>query len=59
MAQMAQKGLELIVKHIEGGEKAFLEACVQEITTYGREGSSLKASSWKNVAERLKHNTIL
>ena len=35
-------------------ETTFFEACIQEITTYGREWSSLKANSWKNVAKRLK-----
>ncbi|XP_052625036.1 L10-interacting MYB domain-containing protein-like [Lactuca sativa] len=51
---MAQKRPRINWKQIEGVEKTFLEACIHEITTYGREGSSLKASSWKNVAERLK-----
>ncbi|XP_023738324.1 uncharacterized protein LOC111886317 [Lactuca sativa] len=51
---MAEKRPRINWKQIEGVEKTFLEACIHEITTYRREGSSLKASSWKNVAERLK-----
>lgn len=41
--------------------KSFLEACIHEVTTYGRFGSSLKATSWKAVADRLKteHNFIV
>ncbi|KAI7747016.1 hypothetical protein M8C21_012667 [Ambrosia artemisiifolia] len=34
--------------------KTFLEACIHELITNGREGSSLKQLSWKNVAEKLK-----
>ncbi|CAH9112901.1 unnamed protein product, partial [Cuscuta epithymum] len=38
--------------------KTFLETCIQEISINGREGSSLKALSWKKVTEVLKstHN---
>ncbi|KAI3808824.1 hypothetical protein L1987_24785 [Smallanthus sonchifolius] len=45
---------------LEGVEKTFLEACIHEITLNGREGSSLKQMSWKNVMEKLKteHNFI-
>ncbi|KAI3518126.1 hypothetical protein L1887_06534 [Cichorium endivia] len=45
----------------EGVEKTFLEACLHEVTANGREGSSLKSLSWKNVAEKLKneHNFIV
>ncbi|KAI3710032.1 hypothetical protein L2E82_39805 [Cichorium intybus] len=41
--------------------KTFLEACIHEVTTYGRLGGSLKATSWKAVADRLKteHNFIV
>ncbi|KAI3499561.1 hypothetical protein L1887_35364 [Cichorium endivia] len=41
--------------------KTFLEACIHEVTTYGRLGSSLKATSWKAVGDRLKteHNFIV
>ncbi|KAJ0587225.1 putative Myb/SANT-like domain-containing protein [Helianthus annuus] len=44
----------------ESVDKTFLEACIVEVTLHGREGSSLKQSSWKNVAEKLKteHNFI-
>ncbi|KAK1429954.1 hypothetical protein QVD17_12323 [Tagetes erecta] len=44
----------------EGVDKTFLEACVHELIQHGREGSSLKQVSWKNVAEKLKkeHNFI-
>ena len=34
-------------------DKTFLDACIQEVTTYGREGSALKPNSWKTVAEKL------
>ncbi|XP_052627063.1 uncharacterized protein LOC128133601 isoform X2 [Lactuca sativa] len=42
-------------------DKTFLEACIQELTSNGREGSGLKASSWVVVAEKLKtyHNFIV
>ena len=40
----------------EGVEKTFLEAYLREVTINGREGSSLKALSWRNVAETLKIN---
>ncbi|XP_023748664.2 L10-interacting MYB domain-containing protein-like [Lactuca sativa] len=42
-------------------DKTFLEACIQELTSNGREGSGLKASSWAMVAEKLKtdHNFIV
>ena len=42
-------------------DKTFLEACIQELTSNGREGSGLKASSWAVVAEKLKtdHNFIV
>ncbi|KAK1431694.1 hypothetical protein QVD17_08246 [Tagetes erecta] len=39
---------------LEGVDKTFLEACIHELTLHGREGSSLKQASWKNVAEKLK-----
>lgn len=40
--------------------KTFLETCIHEIAVHGREGSSLKMLSWKNVGEVLKkeHNFI-
>ncbi|XP_052622453.1 L10-interacting MYB domain-containing protein-like [Lactuca sativa] len=34
-------------------DKTFLGACIHELTTNGREGSGLKASSWKIVREKL------
>lgn len=42
-------------------DKTFLEACIQELTSNGREGSGLKASSWAVVAEKLKtyHNFVV
>ncbi|XP_052624812.1 uncharacterized protein LOC111888675 [Lactuca sativa] len=42
-------------------DKTFLEACIQELTSNGREGSGLKESSWAVVAEKLKtdHNFIV
>ena len=45
---------------VEGVEKTFLEACLREVTINWREGSSLKALYWRNVAETLKieHNFI-
>ncbi|XP_074342589.1 L10-interacting MYB domain-containing protein-like [Apium graveolens] len=33
--------------------KTFLEACIHEVTTCGRQGSSLKPYSWDNVGEVL------
>ncbi|KAL4561123.1 hypothetical protein LXL04_033285 [Taraxacum kok-saghyz] len=39
----------------ECADKTFLEACIHELTTNGREGSGFKASSWKIVAEKLKN----
>ncbi|KAJ9556578.1 hypothetical protein OSB04_011192 [Centaurea solstitialis] len=41
--------------------RVFLEACIHEIVMHGREGTNLKPSSWKNVAETLKnkHNFIV
>ncbi|MFS8016486.1 putative Myb/SANT-like domain-containing protein [Helianthus anomalus] len=47
--------------NLEGVEKTFLETCLQEITLRGREGSSLKPYSWKNVGEKLKmeHNFVV
>ncbi|KAI3783498.1 hypothetical protein L1987_42582 [Smallanthus sonchifolius] len=56
---MATKKIRINWKQ-EGVEKTFLEACVHEITLNGREGSSLKQMSWKNVMEKLKtqHNFI-
>ncbi|KAJ9551327.1 LOW QUALITY PROTEIN: hypothetical protein OSB04_015372 [Centaurea solstitialis] len=41
--------------------RTFLEACIHEIVIHGREGTNLKPSSWKNVAETLKnkHNFII
>ncbi|KAJ9559088.1 hypothetical protein OSB04_013702 [Centaurea solstitialis] len=36
--------------------KTFLEACIDEVSEFGRKGASLKAFSWKNVAEKLKRN---
>ncbi|KAD5961503.1 hypothetical protein E3N88_12976 [Mikania micrantha] len=38
----------------EGVEKTFLESCVNELTLHGREWGSLKALSWKKVAEKLQ-----
>ncbi|KAJ9561707.1 hypothetical protein OSB04_006867, partial [Centaurea solstitialis] len=45
----------------EGLVQTFLEACLHEMIKNGREGSSLKAQSWKNVGEQLrkKHNFIV
>ncbi|XP_052619621.1 L10-interacting MYB domain-containing protein-like [Lactuca sativa] len=37
----------------ESEDKTFLDACIHELTTNGREGSGLKASSWKIVREKL------
>ena len=34
--------------------RTFLESCLREVSINGREGGSLKASSWKNVAETLE-----
>lgn len=44
----------------DGLVRTFLEACLQETIKNGREGSSLKPQSWKNVGEELKmkHNFI-
>ncbi|XP_052627183.1 uncharacterized protein LOC128133704 [Lactuca sativa] len=39
---------------VEGVEKTFLEACLCEVTINGREGSSLKELSGRNVVETLK-----
>ncbi|GJY66204.1 Myb/SANT-like domain-containing protein [Tanacetum coccineum] len=41
--------------------KTFLEACIHEVAVNGRDGSSLKMLSWKNVLEILKkeHNFIV
>lgn len=36
--------------------KTFIESCLHEISMNGREGGSLKAVSWKNVAEKLQKN---
>ncbi|GKA67645.1 hypothetical protein Tco_0767562 [Tanacetum coccineum] len=40
--------------------KKFLEACIHEVAVNGRDGSSLKMLSWKNIGEILKkeHNFI-
>ncbi|KAK9054597.1 hypothetical protein SSX86_025676 [Deinandra increscens subsp. villosa] len=45
----------------ESVDKTFLETCLHEITINGREGTSLKGSSWKVVGEKLKneHNFIV
>ncbi|KAK9053889.1 hypothetical protein SSX86_024964 [Deinandra increscens subsp. villosa] len=45
----------------EAVDKAFLEACLDEVTINGREGTSLKGCSWKVVGEKLKneHNFIV
>ena len=37
----------------ETEDKTFLDACIHELTTNGREGSRLKTSSWKTVREKL------
>ncbi|XP_076929422.1 uncharacterized protein LOC143593797 [Bidens hawaiensis] len=50
---MAQKKGRISWKQ-DGLEKTFLEACIEQITLHGREGSSLKLISWRNVAEKLK-----
>ncbi|XP_076933969.1 uncharacterized protein LOC143600059 [Bidens hawaiensis] len=50
---MAQKRGRISWKQ-DGLEKTFLEACIEQITLHGREGSSLKLISWRNVAEKLK-----
>ncbi|KAI3746744.1 hypothetical protein L6452_09183 [Arctium lappa] len=41
--------------------KTFLESCLREISINGREGGSLKAISWRNVAETLEktHNFVV
>ncbi|XP_024984069.1 L10-interacting MYB domain-containing protein-like [Cynara cardunculus var. scolymus] len=41
--------------------KTFLESCLREISINGREGGSLKAISWRKVAETLEktHNFIV
>ncbi|KAL4577178.1 hypothetical protein LXL04_013282 [Taraxacum kok-saghyz] len=49
---MSQKKPRVIWK--ECADKTFLEACIHELTTNGRDGSGFKASSWKIVAEKLK-----
>ena len=36
--------------------RTFLDACIQEISLNGREGGSLKALSWKKVAQVLNEN---
>ncbi|PWA40334.1 Myb DNA-bind domain-containing protein [Artemisia annua] len=36
--------------------RTFLDACIQEISLNGREGGSLKAHSWKKVAQVLNEN---
>ncbi|KAI3764499.1 hypothetical protein L2E82_14508 [Cichorium intybus] len=60
VADMGEKKDKISWKY-EGVEKTFLEACLHEVTANGREGSSLKSLSWKNVAEKLKneHNFIV
>ncbi|KAF5759740.1 putative Myb/SANT-like domain-containing protein [Helianthus annuus] len=50
---MAEKKIRINWKQ-EGVGKTFLESCIHEIALHGREGSSLKAISWKRVAEKLK-----
>ena len=42
----------------DGLVQTFLDACIHETIKNGREGSSRKAQSWKNVGEELKkkHN---
>ncbi|KAI3708333.1 hypothetical protein L2E82_37500 [Cichorium intybus] len=50
---MAQKKPRLSWK-LGGIDKTFLEACLHEVTVNGREGSSLKASSWRIVGEIIK-----
>ena len=42
----------------ESEDKTFLDACIHELTTNGREGSGLKTSSWKIVREKLYTNTV-
>ncbi|XP_039052927.1 L10-interacting MYB domain-containing protein-like [Hibiscus syriacus] len=39
----------------EALKKLFLEACIHEVNTHGREVNSLKFTSWKNVGEKLKN----
>ncbi|XP_023762570.2 uncharacterized protein LOC111911023 [Lactuca sativa] len=34
--------------------KTFLDACIQELTSNGREGSGLKGTSWNTIAKKLK-----
>lgn len=34
--------------------KTFLDACIEELTNNGREGSGLKSTSWNTIAEKLK-----
>ena len=57
---MAQKKVRLNWKQ-EGVEKTFLETCLHEYTMDGGQSSTLKALSWRNVAEKLKsiHNFIV
>ena len=45
----------------EGLVQTFLEACIHETIKNGREVSSLKSQSWKNVGEELKrkHNIVV
>ncbi|KAJ0892387.1 putative Myb/SANT-like domain-containing protein [Helianthus annuus] len=50
---MAEKKIRINWKQ-EGVGKTFLESGIHEIALHGREGSSLKAISWKRVAEKLK-----
>ena len=37
----------------ESEDKTFLDACIHELTTNGREGFGLKANSWKTIREKL------
>lgn len=34
--------------------KTFLDACIEELTNNGQEGSGLKSTSWNTIAEKLK-----
>lgn len=46
---------------LECVDKTFLEACIHELTTNGREGSGLKSNLWIVVVKKLKngHNCII
>ncbi|XP_023738953.1 L10-interacting MYB domain-containing protein-like [Lactuca sativa] len=46
-------GRKLMLVWNESEDKTFLDACIHELITNGREGSGLKDSSWKTVREKM------